>query len=230
MPGSALRVDPFAAERGMNSGKRLAAGVVIMVVCAGALARTAEMADGTSAPPKPQSVGTSGQPKPEAEGTPAPPKPEAPARDVKQYNLGKGGLAAQGYDVVAYFGPKGDGKGGEAKKGSEQFALTHGGVKYLFSSQANLELFKSAPGRFEPAYGGWCAFAMANDDKVEIDPKSFLVSDARLYLFYKGLFNDTRAKWVKKEMELNPKADKAWKKISGEEPPSEEAKKCPLCK
>ena len=175
----------------------------------------------TAAPAKEQA-------KPDAT-TPSPAPDPNVSRDVSQYNIEKGKPAASGYDVVAYFGPDGDGKRGEAKKGDERFAYTFRGIKYLFSSKKNLDLFASAPARFEPSYGGWCAYAMADGKKVEIDPKSFLVSDGRLFLFYKDFFNDTRSKWVKKEPELNPKADKSWKKISGEDPPSDDDKKCPLC-
>lgn len=159
---------------------------------------------------------------------PATPDPNV-SRDVSHYNLEKSQPAAAGYDVVAYFGPAGDGKEGRAVKGDERFTSTFRGITYRFSSAKNMELFISAPIRFEPAYGGWCAYAMSDGKKVEIDPKSFLVSDGRLYLFYKDFFTDTRSKWVKKEMELNPRADKAWKKISGEDPPSDDDRACPLC-
>ncbi len=166
-------------------------------------------------------------PKGEAEKKPNP-DPNL-SRDVAHYNLEKGKPAAQGYDVVAYFGTAGDGKDGKPVKGEERFAYTYRGATYWFATAKNKDLFASAPAAFEPAYGGWCAFAMADGKKVEIDPKSYLISDGRLYLFYKDFFTDTRSKWVKKEMELNPRADAAWKKISGEEPPSADEKKCPLC-
>ena len=132
---------------------------------------------------------------------------------ISHYNLGKKGLAIEGHDPVAYF-PVG---GGEPKKGRSDLAHTHRGVTYHFASEANRKAFIAAPDTFEPAYGGWCAYAMAKNDKVEIDPESFLIEDGKLLLFYDGWFNDTRKSWLKAGSdELRPKADRNWKSISGE--------------
>ncbi len=130
-------------------------------------------------------------------------------RDVKHFNLDKNKLAIEGYDPVAYF-PEG---GGKALKGSDKISVTHKGVVYRFASEANKELFLKTPDKFEPQYGGWCAYAMAQGEKVEIDPKSFKITEGKLYLFYKSFFNDTREKWVKDESALKTKADADWKKI-----------------
>ena len=136
--------------------------------------------------------------------------PQEPAkRDVSQFNLGKGGLALQGFDPVAYF-PEG---GAKALSGSKEFEYVHEGVRYRFATTENLELFKKSPARFEPTYGGWCAWAMVDGEKVEIDPKSFLVTDGKLCVFYKGFLNDTRAKWLKDPEKYRPKADESWTKL-----------------
>ena len=128
-------------------------------------------------------------------------------RDLTHFNLDKKGLALQGYDPVAYF-PVG---GGRPKRGLETIAATYEGVLYRFASEENKKLFLAAPEKFEPQYGGWCAYAMADKDKVEIDPKSFLVSDGKLYVFFKAWYADTRAKWLKDEQRLKERADGAWK-------------------
>lgn len=134
--------------------------------------------------------------------------------DYAHLNLDKQGLALSGYDPVAYF-PEG---GGKAAKGKPEIALVQGGVTWRFASEANRKLFEAAPARFEPAYGGWCAWAMVDGQKVEVDPKSFLIEDGRLFVFYDSLFADTRKKWLSKTgAVLRPKADAAWKKIV--EPP-----------
>lgn len=130
-------------------------------------------------------------------------------RDVSHWNLDKNKLAIEGYDPVAYF-PEG---GGKAQKGSDKITVTHKGVVYRFASEANKALFLKTPDKFEPAYGGWCAYAMSGGDKVEVDPKSFTITNGKLCLFYKSFFNDTRSKWVKNEAELAKKADAAWKTI-----------------
>jgi hypothetical protein len=136
-------------------------------------------------------------------------------RDLTHFNLGKGELALQGYDPVAYFAAG----GGKPRKGLATITATHEGVLYRFASAENRKLFLATPATFEPQYGGWCAFAMADKEKVEIDPESFLVSDGRLYLFFKSWYADTRAKWKKDERGLAAKADAAWRALHTPKPP-----------
>lgn len=148
----------------------------------------------------------------------APEKPEGkPAvRAEKQYNLDKNGLAIQGYDPVAYFKEG----GGEPRAGKESISVTLGKTTYRFASDENKALFEKNPAKYEPAYGGWCAYAMgAKGQKVEINPKAFTITDGRLCLFYKTVLTDTRKAWDKEVKTLKPNADKSWESISGEKPP-----------
>ena len=134
---------------------------------------------------------------------------DEPRPALKQYNLEKG-LALSGYDPVAYF----EEGGGKPAEGKHDLTAKHRGITYRFANEKNRDAFLKTPERFEPAYGGWCAYAMVGGDKVEIDPKSFLIEKGRLLVFYKGFFNDTRKKWLKEGgAKLAPKADKAWKKL-----------------
>lgn len=134
--------------------------------------------------------------------------------DYAHLNVDKQGLALSGYDPVAYF-PEG---GGKATKGSDTITAKVGGVTYRFATEEHKKLFEASPAKYEPAYGGWCAWAMTEGDKVEVDPTSFLIENGRLQVYYDGLFADTRKKWLKQGGdELRPKADAAWKKIV--EPP-----------
>ncbi len=137
-------------------------------------------------------------------------------RHVAQWNLGKADhLAIQGYDPVAYF-PEG---GSKPQRGLDNLTLEFKGALYRFASEANRELFKADPARYEPSYGGWCAWAMLDGEKVEVDPKSFIVEDGRLYLFYNGILANTRSKWRKKDHASQVAiADAKWKAISGEAP------------
>ena len=160
---------------------------------------------------------------------PSPPLPSVVAPMVAQsageramlgeYNLAKKNrLAISGYDPVSYF-PEG---GAKPKKGSKKIEFVHAGVRYRFANTQNKAAFERTPERFEPAYGGWCAYAMAKNDKVGIDPKSYLIQEGRLLLFYDGFLADTRKRWKKQGPEkLMPRADAAWKKISGEAPSRE---------
>jgi hypothetical protein len=136
-----------------------------------------------------------------------------PVRNVAEWNLGKGRLAIQGYDPVAYF-PEG---GGVATPGDPNVTAELGGVVYRFASPAHRATFLANPSRYEPSHGGWCSYAMLEGDKVQVDPKSFIVKDGRLFLFYKGFLGDTRAKWLKADTAAETKtADAMWKTISGE--------------
>ena len=122
----------------------------------------------------------------------------------KQFNLSNGNLAVEGYDVVSYYTSS-------PKKGSKNFSTTQNGILYYFSSQTNLDLFKKNPAKYEPAYGGWCAYAMGNTgEKVEVDPETYKIVDSKLYLFYNAYFTNTLPKWNKDEKSLKTKADKNW--------------------
>ena len=95
-----------------------------------------------------------------------------------------------------------------------ELKTTHKGVVYQFASQANLNKFKTAPDTFEPAYGGWCAFAMGESgEKVKVDPETFKIMDGKLYLFYNFWGNNTRMDWNKEEVKLKTLGDKNWKKF-----------------
>ncbi|ADB38531.1 hypothetical protein Slin_2513 [Spirosoma linguale DSM 74] len=127
----------------------------------------------------------------------------------QQFNLDNG-LAIQGYDPVAYFTQN------KAIKGSSANSVTYKNVTYRFASSTNAEMFQKSPEKYEPAYGGWCAYAMgATGEKVPVDPETFKVKDGHLYLFYNKFFNNTLPKWNKDEENLHRKADQSWLKFVG---------------
>lgn len=129
------------------------------------------------------------------------------ANRIKEFNLKKG-LAIQGYDPVAYFLQN------KAVKGNRLFTALADGVTYNFSSAANKNLFVNEYKKYEPQYGGWCAYAMgANNEKVAIDPETFKIVNGKLYLFYHSWVNNTLTKWNKDEANLKTKADKNWMAI-----------------
>lgn len=50
---------------------------------------------------------------------------------------------------------------------------------YKFSSNENKDTFVKNPSKYEPQYGGWCAYAMGSaGEKVEINPETFKIIDA----------------------------------------------------
>lgn len=99
-------------------------------------------------------------------------------------------------------------------EGRSDIKFPYKGVVYLFTSQNNLNKFKASPDKFEPAYGGWCAYAMGETgEKVKIDPRTFTILNGKLYLFYNFWGNNTLEDWKKNEHKLKEAGDVNWRKI-----------------
>lgn len=127
---------------------------------------------------------------------------------LKEFNLSGSEPAIKGYDPVSYI------DSGAAQTGKSEFASAYRGVTYRFASPENRAKFAANPERYLPTYGGWCATAMADGNKVDIDPTNFKVTDGRLFLFYKGWLGNAQNDWNKDEKNLTAKADANWHKIA----------------
>jgi YHS domain-containing protein len=126
----------------------------------------------------------------------------------KQFNLESSGLAIRGYDPVAYFTMN------KAIEGKKDLSANYNGVTYRFASKQSKDEFTRNPARYEPQFGGWCAYAMGKKgEKVEIDPETFKVLDGKLYLFYNKYFNNTLKSWNQDEARLKTEADHHWMKF-----------------
>lgn len=116
-------------------------------------------------------------------------------------------VAIEGFDPVSYFN-------GKPLEGDPRFKFTYREITYYFASPANLATFKASPDKFEPAYGGWCAYAMgATGEKVKIDPETFKILNGTLYLFYNFWGNNTLESWNRDEKKLKQRADHSWTNI-----------------
>ena len=125
---------------------------------------------------------------------------------TKNFNIKKG-IAIEGYDPVSFFNRK-------PLEGKSEFEAAYRGVIYRFASAANRNTFKELPEKYEPAFGGWCAYAMGESgDKVKIDPETFKIFDGKLYLFYNFWGNNTLTEWNTNEKLLKSKAEQNWKKF-----------------
>jgi YHS domain-containing protein len=125
---------------------------------------------------------------------------------TEHFNIKKS-IALQGYDPVSYF----DGKPTE---GQESVRYTYKGITYFFTGHVNLNKFKSSPDKYEPAYGGWCAYAMGETgEKVKVDPETFKIIDGKLYLFYNFWGSNTLEDWNKNQQKLKEAGDRNWNKI-----------------
>lgn len=142
----------------------------------------------------------------EADKTPA-------ALRRKSFNVDETGLALQGYDPISYLEKSGP------KEGRKEHSFVYRGITYRFANAENKAKFEAEPAKFEPPYGGWCAWAVIDGDKVEIDPMNYEVIDGRVYLFYKGWLGNAKNKWdAKLKAEGSKKtvtaADTGWKKLA----------------
>ena len=100
-------------------------------------------------------------------------------------NLDKAGLAIQGYDPVAFFTDH------KPVKGKAEFTARHNGATYLFTTKEHRDAFEAAPAKYEPAFGGYCAYGVSRGKLVEIDVQAFQIVDDRLLLQYsKGVRED----------------------------------------
>jgi len=143
---------------------------------------------------------------------------------LPDYNLSRDRLAIEGFDPVSYF-PEG---GGAPKAGDPSLSATYEGVTYHFVSAENRERFLAAPRHYEPAYGGWCAYAMAKGNKISVDPEAYELQNDRLLLFYRTALNDTRDKWAEKPDDMIIDADINWRNWTGECPNTRLAGDAPM--
>jgi YHS domain-containing protein len=126
----------------------------------------------------------------------------------EQFNTEASGVAIDGYDPVAYF------TGNKPQEGKKEISTVYEGITYRFATNQNRDAFNANPAKYEPQYGGWCAYAMgAKGEKVEVDPETFKIVNGKLYLFYNKYFNNTLKSWNEDEAHLKANADQRWAKF-----------------
>ena len=99
-------------------------------------------------------------------------------------NLDGKGVALKGYDPVAYF------TDAKAVKGDEQFHSAYKGATYDFASAEHKAAFDKDPAKYEPQFGGFCAYGVAKGSTAPIDPEAFQIVDGRLLLQYNASIRD----------------------------------------
>jgi YHS domain-containing protein len=105
--------------------------------------------------------------------------------DKSLLNLDKNGVAIQGYDPVAFFTIK------APVKGKPEFSSTSNGATYWFHSSKSKAAFDAKPEKYEPRFGGYCAYGVAKGRLIEIDVEAFQIIDGQLLLQYsKGVRED----------------------------------------
>ena len=87
--------------------------------------------------------------------------------------------AIGGYCPVAYI------QANMASKGDAKFTSVSpiDGETYQLSNAMAKEMFDKMPEKYTPAYGGYCAAAVAKGMKLKADPKLFVIENGKTYLF-----------------------------------------------
>ena len=122
-------------------------------------------------------------------------------------------IAVDGYDVVAYF------KVQKAVKGQPGISYRYKSVNWLFSTEENRVDFEASPQKYFPAFGGFCAYELANEKLVNSDPEFWYIHNDTLFLFSKGsgfLTADSANKkeWFRKISLTLPAGQAYWSMIN----------------
>jgi len=111
------------------------------------------------------------------------------------------GRAIAGYDPVTYFTV------GKAVEGNGDFTAEWMGANWQFASAANRDQFVANPVKFAPKFGGYCAYAAAQNSTAKIDPTAWAIVDGKLYLNYSY---DIQKTWTAGRDAYIAAADKNW--------------------
>lgn len=128
------------------------------------------------------------------------------AREAEVYTGLFSSLAVGGYDAVSYF------KDGRPLQGVAQFSTEYKGGTWRFASLENLNQFKANPASYAPQYGGYCAWAVAQNYTASGDPLVWNIVGGKLYLNYD---KTVQANWAKDIPGFIAKADKNWPAVLG---------------
>jgi YHS domain-containing protein len=115
--------------------------------------------------------------------------------------------AIGGYDPVAYF------KESKPVPGKKEISFLWKGETWYFASTENRNSFKKDPAKYEPQFGGFCAYGVAEGHKAKIDPQAWTIVDGKLYLNYN---QDVRTLWNKDQKKFIDQAQKKWADVKKE--------------
>jgi YHS domain-containing protein len=129
--------------------------------------------------------------------------------DFAVVNTGADGLAVRGFDAVAYFTTE------SAVKGDPKFSFVWNGVKWYFSSEANMDKFKTNPEAYAPQFGGYCSYAVSHGYTADGDPRQWKIVDGKLYLNYN---QKAKEAWEAAQEKLINDGEKNWREFRSKKP------------
>ena len=102
--------------------------------------------------------------------------PALAADPAPEVSVAADGLAAGGYDAVAYF------RDSRPVAGSAHYQLRYKGAVWRFASAKTLRQFQETPEAYAPQFGGYCAWAVSQHYLAPGDPTQWKIVDGKLYL------------------------------------------------
>jgi YHS domain-containing protein len=128
------------------------------------------------------------------------------------HNTDDSKIVLQGYSPVSYLDL------GIAQKGSKAYKAVYDGLAYYLTSSEQQEKFESAPQKYLPQYGGYCAFGVSVGAKFRTDPNKFVVKNGKYFLFLYDVEVDAQQLWLEGNHDkLVTKADGNWIKLGKEQ-------------
>jgi YHS domain-containing protein len=116
-------------------------------------------------------------------------------------NIDDNGLGLQGYDPVAFF------TDGKPVKGNPQFTSVYHGARYQFASADHKKAFDSDPSKYEPQFGGYCAWGVKKNALYPVKIDAFHIVNDRLLMQYDF---STREQFNKDTQGNLKRADENW--------------------
>ncbi|CAN5712192.1 hypothetical protein BH11MYX1_BH11MYX1_39700 [soil metagenome] len=115
---------------------------------------------------------------------PVPATTLAPAAGEKLLvNVDEAGVALHHHDAVAYVTDH------AVVEGTTTFVSTHGGATYWFASAEHKSAFDADTAKFIPRFGGYCAFAAAQNRLSDVEPDQYELHEGHLLLFTNPSFH-----------------------------------------
>lgn len=119
----------------------------------------------------------------------------------------KRGWALDGFDVVHLLDHL------QVVSGNTSFQVEYRDAVWLFTSSRTLQAFKENPGKYMPAYGGFCAYGISQGYKAPTRINLFTIVDGVLYFNFSPYI---KRYWVQHQQLLIGTANDQWPQIKTE--------------
>ena len=113
-------------------------------------------------------------------------------------------IMLQGYDPVAFHTM------GKATKGDPAISSSGDGYRFLFALEENQAAFEANPGKYLPAYGGYCAFGLSLGVLFPTEIETWEIVEGRLLLQFSS---EAQQKFTEDRANNLKKADENWPRL-----------------